>query len=158
MKIILVAVLLAAVTAQDDQRIRVYLKAPDASGFVDETTKGQRDTFADLSARLAKKKQLKVVESAEQADVVLEILDRDIKDTGGSSTSTVRAPTGLLSSTSKDTTKAVTIQLSAGTYRTTFTGTADQLIGAWKYIAGKLADSVEKWAKENASQVLATRP
>jgi hypothetical protein len=157
MNYILLALLFALPAAAQD-RVRIYLKPP-ASAFVDETSKGQADTFKDLAERLSKKPAIELVESPDRADVTLSILDRDpAKDTGTSSTSTVKAPTGLLSSTSQNTTRSVTIALTAGEYSKELTASKDTMFGAWKYIAGKLADQVEKWAKDNAATISARRP
>lgn len=153
---LLVALLLSAtpVSAQ----VRVYMKPPADQGFVDATSKGQRDTFNDLKEQLAKKALLELVEAPEQADVTISILDRDFaRETGKTSTSTTRGIIGLNSTTEKDTTLAVTILLSAGEYKRELSASDKRLIGPWKAIAGKLANQVEKWAKENAQTIAARR-
>jgi hypothetical protein len=155
--LVLFAALAAPAAAQD--RIKIFVKAPVATdGFVDDTLKGQRDTFNDLVEQLSKKKTVEIVEAPEQADVSLSILDRNARtETGGTLTDSVRSPTGILSSTTKDTTKAVTITLTAGEYSKDLTASHDAAFGAWKYIAGNLAKQVEKWAKENRATILARR-
>jgi hypothetical protein len=64
---------------------------------------------------------------------------------------------GLSSSTGKVTTRAVSITLTAGDYNRELTASNDAAFGAWRYIAGKLATQVEKWAKDNGSTIIARR-
>jgi hypothetical protein len=64
---------------------------------------------------------------------------------------------GLSSTTTPDRTKEVTIVLKAGSYEKEFSARNDQVFGAWKAIAGRLSNDIEKWVRENRAQLMARR-
>jgi predicted Zn-dependent protease len=159
---IAITILLAVPAAAQDV-IRVYMAPPiaNAEGFVDDALKGQQDSFADLAERLRRNKAFDVVEDAARADIAVEIRGRGWKNTGATSTTTTQMPTiaggGLSSTTTPDRTKEVTIVLKAGSYEKEFSARNDQVFGAWKAIAGRLSNDIEKWVRENRAQLMARR-
>lgn len=149
------------VAAQTD-RIRVHIAKPtSADGFVDDTLKGQQDTVADLTARLGKNKRLQLVEKAEEADVTIAVRGRGRVETGDASSRTVATPLGLATSTTKDEAKEVAIVLCARSpqpcQERVFTARSEQVFGAWKAIAGNLANQIDRWVAANQQALIAGR-
>ena len=77
-----------AMTPLDAQKaaspLRVYcFAAPNSSGFVDQASRSREDSVKDLKESIAKKKDwLQLVDSAAQADIVVEVVERKIVGTG----------------------------------------------------------------------------
>ncbi len=158
---LLLALGVAPALAQERIKVHVIAPEPAAEGFVDDTLKGQQDSFADLTERLQKTKSFEVVSDAGIADVTIEIRGRGWKETGETRTETTIASVfgvpNISSRTSADTTKEATVVLKAGTYEKEFSARRDQMFGAWKAIAGRLAGDIDKWVKENRATLLARR-
>ena len=160
---ILLAVLVFTAHASAQERIRVHVVPPAAAadGFVDDTLKGQQDSFADLTERLRKSKTVEVVDASAVADVTIEIRGRGWKETGETSTKTIALPPiaggGFSSRTSADGELQVAIVLRAGAYEKELSARGDHAIRPWKAIADRLAGGIEKWVKENRATLLARR-
>ena len=160
------------VTAQTD-RVRIHIAPPtSADGFVDDALKGQQDTVTDLTARLGKNKRLQVVVTkAEDADLTITVRGRGRVETGEASSRTVATPFGLSTRTSQDEAKEVAIVLCARSPHTAtaeaegkqpcqervFTARSEQVFGAWKAIAGNLANQIDRWVTANQQALLAGR-
>lgn len=156
--VIVAAIFACAAIAAAQDRIRVYVSPPAAvDGFVDDELQGQRDTVADLTERLAKNARFDIVKDAASADVTIEVVGRGRRETGEERTLTMRTPIGLVGRTEPDETKAVTIVLRSGDYTKEFSAMNDQVFGAWKAIAGRLAKEIEKWVRANEQTLLARR-
>jgi len=142
--------------AQD--RIRVYVVTPVLTeGFIDTTSKGLQDSFADLMKDLKKIKTFDVVELAVNADITIELLERNWKNTGGTTTRTTIQPLGgFRSRTSNDRNAELTIVLKTGSYEMTFSRN-DDVIPTWRGLASLLAKDVEGWIKKNREKLLADR-
>ena len=72
-------------------------------------------------------------------------------------TLTMRSPLGLVSRTERDETKTITIVLRAGTYEKEFSAKNDQVFGAWKAMAGRLAKEIATWVRANEPTLRARR-
>ena len=154
---IVVALFAYAADASAQDLIRVHVVPPTAEGgFVDDTLKGQQDSFADLTERLRKSKTLTVVDDPAVADVTLEIRGRGWKATSITG-DVITEKDVVLSPAARDLRKEVTIVLKAGTYEKALSAQNSQVFGAWKAIAGRLASDVEKWVKDNRTQLLSRR-
>jgi hypothetical protein len=165
----MVATLIALVLSQatpavNDSRISVYLTAPMRDGFVD-TSKGIEDSIKDIHKNLTKKKGIRLADRAEDADVILVVVDRGVGvDAYGSRTTardTTYAGVVVESAPMVANTFWVSTVLQAGTYRKEFVGRHTQeaaaSLGAWTTVAEDLAKQVDAWTTANAAQVRARR-
>jgi hypothetical protein len=167
-KAILAAVLLfglASVAAAPQINVYVTSAAAPAAGpggFVDErdTTHAKElaDSAKDLEKILAKKVNL--VGSADAADVVVEVADRGLEETGDQIT---QRDMGDLR-TSRETVRAVYVQLRAGDYVTKFTGRAEAELTSfasctitWRCAASDAAKQIELWIGANRHKLVAAR-
>jgi hypothetical protein len=150
--------LLVGVGAQSawaqDVRIYVFIKA-DPSGFVDADSKDRQDTLTDLRKALSKKKGLSVVDDPKAAGVSVEILGRGFEETGGLN---VRSPLELGPDLKPNREMTIRSRLLVGDYETPIVaqnspGALFQS-GRWQDLAGKLANQIEKWVKDNRSKLL----
>jgi hypothetical protein len=159
---VLIALALAVAApalAAQNERVRVFMKPTEATtdgGFVDEATKRMVDSREDFLGQLRKDKNVTLIDSAESADIVLELLSSELEEFGIVS-STVRRGviTGQVTGTTTDVPKRPTIrvQLTAGPY-------SNELIGAWASWRGASMDAViqiKKWVKDNKATLLARR-
>ena len=158
--------LFSALVAQTpaDARIGVYVTAPMRDGFVD-TGKDVQDSVKDVRNKIGDTKELRLVNQAADADVILTVVTRGI----GSQAYGVRTNvySGYYTGTEVSTqpivanTFWISTVLQAGTYRKEFTGTHTQAsaasLGAWTDIAGRIAKEVKAWVSANAEQLRAKR-
>lgn len=122
--------------------VRVYVfTAADPSGFVDDAQRQRQDSVADVRKALAKRRGIVVVDSREEAQLALEILDRGIAR-GGTYAGTSQYSAGLRAA------------IHVGEYRTEIAASGRPL-EAWRTIAGRLADRLGDWLEENAAQITA---
>jgi hypothetical protein len=138
---------------------------PNESGFVDKSSEGRADSLKDLKESIAKKKDwLALVEAASQADITVELLERQVVPAGrtAASVKTYKDSKGKLVTTRTEsrainnyTIRAV---MRAGSYQNEMTGvvsseSAATWAGQWRSAAGHIAGEIEKWAKANLARL-----
>ena len=144
--------------------IAVFVTAPTRDGFID-TTREIQDSIKDVRQYLRGKKDIAVVDSASQADVVLTIVTRGVgSENWGQRTRVYR---GYYSGTDITTvpivanTFWVSAVLKTGTYQRELVGTMTQesaySLGAWTTCAERIAKDLRAWAGTNAEQLKARR-
>lgn len=141
-----------AISGQGD-RIRVYVStAQPAGGFVDQDSKHRETTKKELASELkGKKKTIEVVDTAERADILIEVKSAGYAD--GAIETRANVLGGGVSSSPKKEYRAV-VSLTVGEYSTDMTVQR----GAFSTLAAsRLADDIEKWIKDNRERVLAAR-
>ena len=139
------------------QPVRVYLFTAPAAQFVDQKSKGRADSLKDVRDRMKGKKTLQLVDSVEEADLSVEIIERVFQQTGNS-TSTFKPYVGV--ETTAESKPSIHVTLTAGTYSTELYGSQITVWGkggVWRSAAEGLASDVEKWVKENHEQLIAGR-
>jgi hypothetical protein len=161
---LLAAVLNQALPAVNDARVSVYLTAPMRDGFAD-TTKDIQDSIADIAKNLVKKKDVRLADSPDDADVTLIVVGRGVGVDAYGSRTTAR-DTRYAGVVVEDTpmvanTFWVSTVLQAGTYRKEFVGRHTQKsaasLGAWSTVADDLAKQVDAWTTTNAAQIRSRR-
>ena len=131
-------------------------------GFIDERTQGLEAT-ADIREAITQKKNalVQLVESKEQADIVLEITERKLVERPGQlSTSTTYSKDGKRASSTTTQTKEHDVVLKAamhvGDYTNELTGQCDLgylFGGAYRQAAKNLVGSLENWVKNNSTRL-----
>jgi type II secretory pathway pseudopilin PulG len=160
------AVVVPAAQANDkpSQKVKVFAFAQkDASGFIDERTQELGATVKDIQEVIVKKKNglVQLVEAEEQADIVLEITERQLVERQGQlSTNTTYSKDGKHASSTTTRTKEHDVVLKAvmrvGDYRNELTGQCDLgylFGGAYRQAAKNLVGSLESWVKNNHSRL-----
>src|SRR5260221_2907578 len=159
-----VATAIVRVPASEDFRIGVYVTAPMRDGFVD-TGKDIQDSVKDIQGKVRDTKELRLVEQASDADIVLTVVTRGV----GSQAYGVRTNvySGYYTWTDVSTvpivanTFLISTVVQAGKYRKEFTGTQTQSsalsMGAWTEIAARISKEVKAWSLANAEQLRARR-
>lgn len=130
------AVMVSSAFAQKKsaEPIKVFVGAR-TNGFAD----GRSDTVRDLKSELYEKNKI-VFSSQEEADVVIEVLDRSRGDSG-----TVSATT-------------ISLRVSAGGYSADMYGSyAGEAPGPWGLAAWDAAKKIQKWIKDNHDKLIALR-
>jgi hypothetical protein len=132
--------------------IRVQCRGAEAGGFV---TPEVGDSLRDLiGAFEGKKDVVRLVDAADQADIVVIVQGRGYQETGRRVYRSTRTRHSYRSTSSKETVKVLRASLQAGNYRLTLYGVDNAF---WKTAAKSLAGQVEKWIKGNRPQILAKR-
>ena len=122
-------------------RPAVYCAAAlEASGFVDKDLGARRDSAADLAKALARDANVEIVDAADKADVVVEILERTQtrKITGTRYTKT--GPAYTTTSTS-----FLRARVRAGGSESVLEGRSGGFTESWRAAAGDLARKVAGW-------------
>jgi hypothetical protein len=143
----------------DDPRILVFVTAPTRDGFLD-TSKDMQDSIRDIAKEISSKKELRLVDTREQADIVLTVAGRGV----GSQAFGQRVQYNesyrnaeLTSTPILANTFWVTAVLEIGAYRKEFTGAQTQeseySLGAWTQCADRLVKDLRAWASANGEQV-----
>lgn len=137
--ILAIAVLLLATVARASGGpiINVYVTtATSAQGFVDNDSRQRSDSVRDLKRGLTGKKT-HVVETSEQADVIVTVTQRY---------------------TTPNLTSVLYVDLRAGDYKTTFMcATPAGTFGPWTQDASQISQQIEAWIKMNHDRVIAQR-
>lgn len=165
----MIAMLLALVLGQalpavNDARVSIYLTAPMRDGFAD-TTKDIQDSIADIEKNLRKKKDIRIADRADDADVVLVVVARGVGVDAYGSRTTARDTrySGVVveNTPMMANTFWVSTVLEVGTYRKEFVGRHTQesaaSLGAWSTVADDLAKQVDAWTTTNAAQIWSRR-
>ena len=130
---------------QKTDRIAVFVTSVGAlKGFTDPS-KENRDSVKDLRDDLKDKKNLVLVETREAARIVLVVMGRE----------KAQVTVGLFGDPARDV--ILRVQFIAGKMETELTASAQggtlSSGGAWGRAAGKIADQVDDWAKENRTRL-----
>lgn len=152
------ALMLNVSSFQARQEVAVYVfTTTDPSGFTDQFQTRRLQSLAELKAAIDKRKNLVVVETAEAADITLEIVDAGHLNTGNVSTRGLSVPVGgtLVSGASSKPEKKPQVHtvLRAGSYSMGFHGIGRSVRNA----ATGVAQAVKKWAKQNEMQLAEKR-
>lgn len=128
--------------------VPLFLTTPAAAGGFTDPNKERTDTMKDLTEALRGKKNIRLVATREEAKVVIEVLDRKVREDSGTMTRMMGG---------KHEVKRINLKLSVGEYSTDLqaesAGGKFSMSGAWKQAAGKAAGLVEKWVEENRAQI-----
>jgi hypothetical protein len=146
------------------QKVKLFVFAQnDASGFVDERAQELAATVKDIREAIVKKKNglVELVEAKEQADIVLEITERQLVERQGQlSTNTTYSKDGTRASSTTTRTKEHDVVLKAvmrvGDYTNELSGQCDLgylFGGAYKQAAKNLVGSLENWVKNNYTRL-----
>src|SRR5438552_3419396 len=135
-------------------KVKVYCTSDNsASGLVKPQV---ADSLRDLKASIAKKQDwLTVVETAADANLMLEVLDRDYAANG-----VVESKYDTSSKSVKTEEKhdyVVSVRLLSGDFKSEMTGrcTGDALWGGWRCATGDVAGQVEKFVQGNYDRLVA---
>lgn len=153
-----------AADSKPAKRVRVYCFAQkDPSGFVDQRTAELGDSLKDLKEAIVKKKDwLELAESKDDADIVLEVVERTMVEREGDlKTETTYDKNGKVARSRTTTTKehdvVVKAVMTVGDYQNEFTGKCDLgylFGGAWRQAAKNLVGSMEDWVKKNYTRLM----
>ena len=170
---ILVLVILALSVVSHAQnrparKLRVYCyTAANTSGFVDQKLRDRQDSLKDLKEAIAKKKEwLEVAESPDDADIVVEVVDRLVVATGEidtKTTSNVSKDGKTVTSNTKSTpltNYTLRTVMRVGDYEAPVNGevSSEYIFGVWRAAAGNVAGNVERWAKDNHARITSRTP
>jgi hypothetical protein len=136
--------------------IKIYVfTAANAGGFTDQDFKLRMYVGAELRKEIEKKDAIQTVDTAEMADVTLNVLSCG-KEVIGSHTGYV-PPFGM--ETFEDTADTLHLELRAGSYSMAIEGQEDGRITSnpWRTTAIVAAKTVENWVKENHDKLIAQR-
>ena len=135
----------------------------DPSGFVDQKVQALRDSLKDVKDSIGKKKDwLRLVESREQADIVVQVVGRTIDGSGRveSTASSYTDDKGRTSRATGSTREIMNYNLATimrvGDYTNELTGSVPDtyiLGGPWRTAAGQVAGELEKWVKNNYAKL-----
>lgn len=160
---LLLALMLQVPPAQD-ARISVFVTAPLRDGFVD-TNKPIEDSIKDIRGELKGMKELRLLDRAEGADMVLVVVARGV----GSQAYGVRTNINEKLYTGTDITTVpigtntcwVSVVMQVGAYRKELVGrdtASSTSIGPfWRLAGEQVAKNIKAWSLANAEQVRATR-
>ncbi|WP_260703885.1 hypothetical protein [Edaphobacter flagellatus] len=144
--------LLAAPCAFAQQLVSVYVTS-DNNGF---SAPGANDSAIDLQKSLANKKSLRVVNSAQEADVIVRIDSRDShKEVDGYTSNRTTSDDGR-SSTRTTTQNDKTVRnlhatLMAGSYTQALEAQSEM---SWRFAADNIAGQIDRWTRENYARLM----
>src|SRR3990172_2989467 len=136
---IAVVALLWSPLASASTKIPLFLKSQSSEGFTDPS-EDRRDSEKDLLKRLKKCDEFLLVETEEEAVMVLEVLDRaESQQHGPFAGKTQRK-------------KTLMVRLTVGEFSTDFTGETSLMSigGGWGVAAKSVVKQLKEWAKENS--------
>ena len=158
--------------AGDDSRRRgpnrQKTQKPRKTQNTQETQKTQelQDTVKDVKQAIEKKKDwLELVSDRKDADIVLQVANRDIKGSGRfeSTSTSSTSNNGKYTSRSANTREIMLYTVQAvmwvGDYKNQFVGTIQDtylLGGLWRTAANDVAGQLEKWVKTNYAKLKPT--
>ena len=128
--------------------VPLFLTTPAATGGFTDPDKERADTMKDLTEALRGEKNIRRVATREEANAVIEVLDRKVREDSGKLTQMMGG---------KHEVKRINLKLSVGEYSTDLqaesAGGGFSMSGSWKQAAGKAAGLVEKWVEESRAQI-----
>jgi len=142
----------AAAAALGPARVYVYARGKNTAGFVGTGFKGRLGSADDLRAALKGSKVVRLVAAAEDADVTVEVMDREMVPTDQQAETRGEGLDHLLFGVRPAKTEPrVDVRLKVGTYSTVITGTEKGLL--WHLAAQAAAKKIETWIKVNRVQI-----
>lgn len=135
-----------------------YLSPGGASGGFTDPNKARQDSMKDLAEALGKKKSIRSVGTPDEAVILLEVLDRGVREDSGNYSKMFGG---------KNEVKMVRVRLTVkgGDFSTELTGESagggmkgGPGRGAWTKAAYKVADQVDKWVLENDAKLRGIKP
>jgi hypothetical protein len=156
----MISILVAlAVTQPEDFRITVFVSAPVRDGFVD-TSKGIQDSVKDVRVLLSKKREFRVVDDREAADIAVIITARGV----GSESYGARVRYSQFYNNAIIETRPiiaetawVSAMLEVGEFRKELIGTRNAgglyVIGAFSDCAGQIVGDLRTWVTANAGEL-----
>jgi hypothetical protein len=134
---------------QSKDKIRVYVfTAIDPAGLVDQAQKDRLDSVRDIAGKLSGRRFV-VVQTAEQADIRIEVLARG----WWRAVDWDRRPAPRVGPTRNVLVVDVTLFVGAD-YRTNLRGSD---VYTWAAAASDCANQVDRWVKDNRARILAAR-
>ncbi len=130
-------------------KVPIFVKSgAAASGFTDPS-KDRQDSARDLCNKIRDSKWVRVADSEQDAQVVLEVLRRETRQETGGWTRAFGAPPQSKSS--------LMVRLTAGEYSTDFSGESTSVgeLTSYGAAAGKVVKQLEEWVKANREQLAA---
>lgn len=134
-------------------KVRIFCTTENsASGLVHPQV---ADSLRDLKQSISKKQDwLQLVETADEANVTLEVLDRDFAATGAIETKYNESTKTMESKAKHD--YVVRVRLVSGDFKSEITGqcSGEALWGGWRCATGDVASQVEKFAQRNYERLV----
>jgi len=150
------------------QKVKVFTFAQkEASGFVDPRTQDLDHTVKDIREAVIKKKNawLQIVETPEEADIILEVTSRKLVErapTVSSATTTTtyskdgKTATSTTTGSSTEHDVVLNAVMRVGDYSNELTGVCDlgyMFGGSYRKAAQNLVSDLEKWVKANYARL-----
>jgi hypothetical protein len=150
------------------QKVKVFAFAQkETSGFVDPRAQDLEMTVKDVREAVTKKKNswLQIVETPEQADIILEVTSRKLVErtpSSASSTTTTtyakdgKTATSTTTAPSKEHDVVLNAVMRVGDYSNELTGVCDlgyMFGGSYRKAASNLVGDLEKWVKANYTRL-----
>lgn len=139
---LLFVLLTVGVASQSLPTVHVFTRT-DPSGLTDANQVQRQESVRLIKESLRGKKNLRLAEDENTADVLIEVLGSAKKDTG--TEQTMHSGFGI-STTKKQTRPAIHIDLRAGEYSVQMEAAGAR---SWKRAAEGTANAIEKWIKQN---------
>lgn len=131
--------------------VPVFLTTPAAIGGFTDPNKERADSMKDLTEALGSKKNLRLVHKREDARIVVEVMDRGVREDSGTMTRMLGG---------KNEVKRLNVKVTVGEFSTTLSGESaggglggGPGRGPWKKAAYRVADQIERWVDENQAQL-----
>ena len=137
--------LFASEQARD--RIPVFVKTGVTAGGFTDPSKDRQDSMKDLVKKLKDSKSVRLVNSEEEAILMLEVLDRETKRESNLNTALFG---------SRQNKSYLAVRLTAGEYSAEFTGESGSkgVLTGYGAAAGKVVKQLEDWVKDNRDRLL----
>lgn len=151
-----IALMLAATAASATEQspVRLYVANVDGGGFVDEKTDSAKDlakTFRHADDPKATKDRIVLVDTADAADIVVEIIERGDVETG------TRRRSWIAGQTDAEKGHRITAKLTAGEYTATLEGESLAPLHTWGSAAIAIRTKLEKFVKDNGAKIIEGR-
>ena len=139
---IAVVALLWSPLASASTKIPLFLKSQSSEGFTDPS-EDRRDSEKDLLKRLKKCDEFLLVETEEEAVIVLEVLDRAESQQHGPFAGRTQRK------------KTLNVRLTVGEFSAEFAGDTSLMSigGGWGVAAKSVVNQIRDWAKENSAKL-----
>ena len=149
------------VQKDDSGTVRVFVFTAESGGSPGDSAAAARvDSMKDLQAALRSKSGLSLVDGREQADVMIEVLDRGDQETGETVSVTTSSP--VTGTPHTDTTRSkdavVRVKLVVGDEVLNLQGSGSgDTTRRWRTAANNVAKVIERWIKAHRASVMAAR-
>lgn len=137
--------------ARAGDRVAVYVKAAATVGGFTDPSKERQDSVKDLLKRLKDSDSLRVVDLQEEAIIVLEVLDRDVKREENTGVSAIFAG-------GRQDVRRLTVRLTVGEFSAEFTGDGKAkgklMRTGYGVAAERVVEQLEEWVKANREHLV----